>query len=261
MAIYNLKKDDKDERDIIFSQVKAEAALPSFMDIRNLCPLIYDQGNQGSCTANAGCAARVMLLGKPSLDLSRAFLYYCERSLEGTTDQDSGASIRDICKAANKFGICEEAFMPYNDVDYTTAPSKEARENAVNYKINAYNRLNSLYDIKTSIAVMKKPVIIGMDVFESMESAYVASTGKLTMPEKREQNLGGHAVLVVGYNDKGSNGCSFVRSIYNRIFKKSNSIGYLIIRNSWGSSWGDKGYFYMPYEYFEKYSYDYWIME
>jgi hypothetical protein len=88
---YLLKHDKEDERDL-----RVEACLPEMLtkipkqfDLRSVCPPVFDQGQQGSCTANAGCACRMMLdSGVPVL--SRAFLYYQERSLEGTTDQDCG---------------------------------------------------------------------------------------------------------------------------------------------------------------------------
>lgn len=255
---YLLNRDIIDNRDYKFSLTPpVSIKLPKMFDLRNMCPVVYNQGQEGSCTANAGCAARAILLRNPSLYLSRAFLYYEERNLRGTTDQDSGASIRDICKAAKKYGICEDLYMPYIDGDYTTPPSDEAIKNALKYTITAYKRLISIDDIKKSLVFNQNPVLIGMTVFESMESDAVAKTGKLPMPIQNEQQLGGHAVLVVGYNDTKS----FQSMIFNMINFGICSSGYLIVRNSWGEAWGDKGYFYMPYEYFLKYTYDYWIFE
>lgn len=258
---YDLRKDEIDERDYKLELLtQSNTNLPQGIDIRSLCPLVYDQGKEGSCTANAGCAERVMLFGNPRLDLSRAFLYYEERNLEGTTNKDSGASIRDVCKAVKNYGICEEEFMPYTDKDYRSQPSKEALINAEKYKINSYKSLNSLDDIKNYLYYNKKPVLIGMTVFESMESLKVAKTGELPMPLPSEPQLGEHAVLVVGYRDADSK--NLVKTFIEKfIWRKSQSSGYLIIRNSWGCSWGEGGYFYMPYEYFQKYTFDYWVME
>lgn len=263
MRQYLLQKDPIDERDYTFSlKPLASIKLPSSVDIRNLCPPIYDQGQQGSCTANAGCAARTMLAGDPLLYLSRAFLYYQERVIEGTINQDSGASMRSVCAAAKTVGICEDYLMPYNDKDYLTKPSDEAIENAFKYKIKSYRSLSSLEDIKKSLALNQKPVLLGMTVFESMESEEVAKTGQLPMPKSDEKELGGHAVLVVGYKDAmitKAPDCIITRLFLRK--KQNASKGYLIVRNSWGVEWGDKGYFYMPYEYVEKYTFDYWIME
>lgn len=245
--IYNVVRDTDDERDYRLElEYEKATTLPTSVDLRSLCPVVYDQGQEGSCTANAGVAARVMLLGISSLLLSRAFLYYESRKLEGTTNSDSGAALRDMCRAAQSYGICEEKYMPYATTSYRTAPTTTAIKNAIKYKIKSYTRLSTMADIKNMVALNKKPVVIGMDVFESMESDVVAKTGKLPMPATNEQLLGGHAVLIVGYVDTAPTATN-------------SSKGYFIVRNSWGENWGDKGYFYMPYEYFTQYTFDYWI--
>lgn len=240
LSKYHLMKDTPDDRDYFLdlsSQITQK--LPISVDLRSKCPSVYDQGQEGSCTANAGVAARVMLLQKPNLLLSRAFLYYEERYLEGTTRSDSGATIRDVCKALSSYGVCEENYMPYGPSTLYKAPSSIALKNALNYKVKSYQRLITLNDIKTYLANNTQPVLIGMEVYESMETEQVAKTGILPMPQSNEKILGGHAVLIVGYDDAKQ---------------------VLIIRNSWGSNWGDKGYFYMPYPYFQKYTSDYWVI-
>lgn len=239
MLKYHLKKDTVDERDHILTlSATPIQTMPATLDLRSKCPPVFDQGQEGSCTANAGAAARVMLLGNPNLTLSRAFLYYEERNIEGTTRSDSGAAIRDICKAMNMYGVCEELYMPYLTTAISTPPTQVALNNANKYKISSYQRLLTLNDVKTFLSTKNQPVLIGMVVYQSMETRQVASTGILPMPSASEQKLGGHAVLVVGYDDKKQ---------------------VLIVRNSWGANWGDKGYFYMSYPYFNKYTSDYWV--
>jgi C1A family cysteine protease len=120
--IYNLRHDALDERDLKFNKSitpHPEVALPQTVDLRTKCPPIYDQGKLGSCTANAGCAYRVMLLGEKDLELSRLFLYYEERRLHNQTKTDSGATLRDTCKVTEKVGICEEKYMPYITEDFS----------------------------------------------------------------------------------------------------------------------------------------------
>lgn len=259
--IYNLKRDEFDERDRHFAHSIAPISsvkLPTSIDLRYKCPAVYDQGELGSCTANAGCACRSMLAKQPVLLLSRLFLYYEERNMEGTVAEDSGASVRDICKSVNKYGVCEEKYMPYDVKNFAQPPSYEAMENAQKYKIYAYKKLNSLNEIKQSLSFRQQPVLAGMDIYESFEGEEIARTGIMPMPRSTEQNLGGHAVLIVGYIDH-SDVISSLKSIFSG---KQGPQGYLIVRNSWGSSWGDQGYFYMPYEFLTKgYAYDFWIME
>lgn len=251
--------------------------LPESYDLRAGAPPVYDQGQQGSCTANAGVAARVMLAKNPELALSRAFLYYCERLLEGDTEQDNGACMKDIGAAAQWYGICPEPDMPYSDKDYTTAPSQQAYEDAVPYKISGAKLVTSdVNAIKTAFVARSQPVLVGMTVYASMEDEQVATTGVLPMPAKGEQVLGGHAVLAVGWlpalpaavQDKlgafhaGKRQKSWFRRILDGIFGKTQPSGYFILRNSWGDKWGDKGYFYMPFEYVTAgYANEFWILE
>ena len=229
---YKLKKDKEDLRDFLFSHNVITA---SSVDLRSKMPPVFDQGQLGSCTANAGVGAMMYL--NPAIALSRLFMYFKERAIDGTIAEDSGASIRDECKVAAN-GICAEIFMPYDISKFTVPPSNDAELDAPKHKITTYKSVKGLEGIKQALTLCK-PVLIGMSVFESFEGATIAKSGKMSMPKKSEKNLGGHAVLVVGYDDK----------------KK-----VLIVRNSWGDTWGDKGYFYMPYAYIPN-TYDYWIME
>jgi C1A family cysteine protease len=239
--IYNLVRSEPDERDFKHEFGAAPVSIPTLIDLRTYCPPVFDQGQLGSCTSNAGVGAR-MMVGNIKTLLSRLFLYYEERLIEGTVNQDSGAQMRDICKALNKYGVCEETLEPYDITKFANAPSNTAIANAVKYKINAYKSLLTLTDIRTYLAVNRKPVLMGMDVYDSFESASVAKTGIVPMPNiNKEQLLGGHAVLIVGY---------------------ANTKNLFIVRNSWGSNWGDKGYFYLPYNYItKKLAYDFWVIE
>jgi len=202
--------------------------IPSKVDLRSKFPPIYDQGNLGSCTANALCG----LIGynKPTIKGSRLFLYYNERFLENTILTDSGAFLYDGIISLQKYGICQETEWPYDDgpKQFTVKPSNQCYINAQNHNaLQVQNINNDLTHMKNSLA-SGNPFVVGITVYSSFESAKVTRTGMVPMPTYKDQLLGGHAVVCVGYDDS--------KQVW-------------IMRNSWGTNWGDKGYFYLPYLY------------
>lgn len=240
---YTLKKDPIDLRDKVFRSVFATPkALPKEVDLRPKLSPIVDQGQLGSCTANAIASGlkeyHLLTSGTPLVRLSRLFLYWHERQMEGTIGEDSGAYIRDGMKVLQQIGVCPETDYPYEITHFTDKPSTQAENDAVPYKITEYHRVQSVDQLKASLAE-GLPVVLGIDVYESFESAEVARTGFVPLPKKGEQLLGGHAVLAVGY-------------------KTIKRVKYIIVRNSWGEGWGDKGYFYLPETFFKKYVSDMW---
>lgn len=237
--IYSCKRDSSDHRDLIFKA--ASVQLPPKVDLEPFCPPVVDQGTIGSCTAQASAAhfdflqlkelksggVEVYELGKfhPS---SRQFLYYNFRVNEGTVKEDSGASLRDIIKVLTTVGSCREAIWPYSPSDLYTKPSPIAYAEASKHKISVYMRILPSVDAMKQALHSGYPFILGIAVYDSFESDYVARTGMVPMPQSNEQLLGGHEVLAVGYDD---------------------SIHSFKIRNSWGTNWGLEGYCWLSYSY------------
>lgn len=245
---FNLLRDDKDSRDYLFKNIVKVGELPKSVDLRDKMPPIQDQGNLGSCTANAGSANRIYLTGNKDLELSRLYLYYKERELMGTINEDSGATMKTICKVLNKSGICEEKFMPYDIKKFAEKPSCDAEMNANDYKVGSYYRVANINEMKQALA-NGLPVLAGIVVCESFVSK-VGSDGFIPMPKTNEKVLGGHAVLLVGMKDKPEE--SLLSKLLNLLTGKMSSKGHFILRNSWSEEWGDKGYGYAPYEVFDK---------
>jgi len=227
--------------------------LPTQVDLRPFCSPVFDQGQYGSCTSQSLAGHLEFLELKEIREkttapeefdpntfvpFSRLFIYWNERDLEGTTSQDSGAQIRDGIKSLAQYGDCKEGNWSYLPQNVFTKPSDVAFQEAASHKISTYMRLDSLYDVKHCLS-SGYPVSFGFTVFESFESPEVANTGIVPVPQSNEECEGGHAVLAVGYDDAKQ--C-------------------LIVRNSWGPTWGDKGYFYLPYEFVtnQDLSDDYW---
>jgi C1A family cysteine protease len=228
---YGWIPDVKDHRDIRYQRKLVAQKLPASIDLTADMPTVYDQEELGSCTANAIAGAFEYLLpkeGKEDFTPSRLFIYYNEREKEGTVNEDSGAQIRDGIKVCTKLGVCKETTWPYIIQQFAVRPSDGCYTEALDHQVLKYERLsNDLADIKHCLA-SGYPVVFGFTVYENFESAQVAKDGMMPMPGENDQVLGGHAVLAVGYDDA------------TKRFK---------VRNSWGTSWGDKGYFYMPYDY------------
>ena len=244
---YGWLPDLPDQRDHLYSCVSRPSSIvpqPSCIDLRPTCTPVEDQGQLGSCTANALAGALEFLENKdglPAADLSRLFIYYNERDLEGTVDQDSGAMLRDGIKTLASLGICTESKWPYDIAKFTKKPTASCYKEALNHQITSYQRLSTLQDMKSCLSE-GFPFVFGFTVYESFESAEVARTGVANLPKKTEKALGGHAVVAVGYDDKTSR---------------------FIIRNSWGTGWGMQGYFTLPYEYLDNrnLSDDFWVIK
>ena len=221
-----------DARDFMYSAPEAVLTkLPKKTDLRSKMPPVYDQGQLGSCTANAiGGAYEFDQIKEGLKDFtpSRLFIYYNERAMEGTVDTDSGAMIRDGMKSVAKVGVCPETTWPYDIPKFTEKPPKTAYDEASKHQAVVYRRvLGTLHQMQGCLA-SGYPFVLGFSVYESFMSPEVAKTGEVPLPPRGEQLIGGHAVVAVGYDD---------------------SIQRFIVRNSWGTGWGMKGYCTMPYGY------------
>lgn len=273
----------------------AFTATPPSWDNRNICSPIVDQGDLGSCTANAFSAliesneikrinngARVSLEAaakalvsvssitdvngvvgfhvavtppapaptpaptptptptpaptpppppKPAVleRVSRLFEYYGTRKIEGTTNEDSGASIRDAIKCGALYGVADESTYPYDISKFTNNPPSSVWTAAAGHKVTSYHAISD-GDIQTMKATLAQGYLIefGFQVYSYFMTADMASKGVLNVPSASEQLEGGHAVVLVGFDDT------------KKMF---------LVRNSWGTSWGLSGYFWMSYDY------------
>jgi C1A family cysteine protease len=224
---YGWVPDLPDQRDFIY-QVPKAFRLPEKVDLRDKMGPIYDQGQLGSCTANAIAGAyqfEQIRNGLKSFIPSRLFVYYNERAIEGTIKEDAGAMIRDGIKSVAKIGVCPEKQWTYSDgaTKVKRKPSAKCYTEAGNHQLLKYQRVLGTSGIQQSLAA-GFPVVAGFTVYDSFESDDVARTGNVPVPAAAEEALGGHAILIVGFEN-----------------------GRWIVRNSWGADWGDKGYCYMPF--------------
>src|SRR5712691_2715928 len=200
---YGWTPDVPDQRDRVFAAAPV-AALPPSVDLRGQCPPVYDQGQLGSCTANAIGAAlqfNQMKQGESSFAPSRLFIYYNERVMEHSVSEDAGAMIRDGIKSVAKLGAPPETpDWPYDIRKFRDKPTAGTYTVAKKYQALLYQRVSQQIDQLKGCLAAGFPFVFGISVYESFESAAVAKSGNVPMPKVSEKNLGGHAILAVGYD-------------------------------------------------------------
>lgn len=243
---FGWRPDLPDQRDIKYgAPSKIYKNLPPAIDQRSQMPPVFDQEALGSCTGNATCGQcwHLALKDPRPNDFmpSRLFQYYATRILERTVRIDSGASIRNSIKSVVRYGICPEAYWPYVIRKFAHKPPQKAFKVARKELVRLYQAVPQRPEQIKSVLSTGYTVNFGFTVYESFESDVVTETGVMPMPKPSEEILGGHAVLLVGYDDE--------KQLY-------------IVRNSWGDTWGDKGYFYMPYDFVHNkiYAADFWTI-
>lgn len=182
--------------------------------------------------------------------VSRLFGYYATRLLQGTTDFDSGATIRNTIKAAANYGVVNEALYPYVPSQFAANPPQSIWDTAAKYRVTSYHALadGDLNSMKSALA-SGYLIGFGFDVYSAFLSSAVAKSGLLCRPTKTETLQGGHAVCLAGYDDSK--------------VMPDGSRGAFLVRNSWGAKWGQAGYFWMAYNYVADTNLcsDFWIVQ
>ena len=226
--IYNLIPEKKTYTNTLRYKPKSlsTANLPSSVDLRAKMPPIVDQGTVGSCTACAVSAA--FQFCDLSWDGSVLFLYFNTRMLDGNTSQDNGSTLSQAVNAVNKYGICSNERWPYLTNMWATQPNVQCYVEGLKHQTIGYSHVEQTGDQMKACLASGYPFVIGIYIYQSFENPDVERTGNVPMPGAGEAMLGGHAIVCVGYDD---------------------SRGIWICRNSWGTGWGDAGYFYLPYGY------------
>jgi C1A family cysteine protease len=231
-----------DHRDLTFSAPMAVMAkLPASVDLRPHCPPVYDQGQIGSCTANAIAGAIEFDQKKQKLTEfvpSRLFIYYNERDMEHTIPLDNGAQIRDGIKSVAKLGVCPESMWPYADdhppkegdpcptCTYAKKPTAACYTEALKHTVKSYSRVARNLSLMKGCLASGFPFVFGFACYSNLP--FDSKDGIIPMPGPGDSSIGGHAVLAVGYDDAKHT---------------------FIFRNSWNTTWGVKGYGFMPYSY------------
>ena len=206
---------------------------------------MYDQLHLNSCSANAIAAAlRYDEIKEGHSDVpspSRLFIYFNERVLAGVVGTDSPVSLRDGYRAVAKQGACPEPMWPYVPRRFRRRPTPACYRSARRRRAIAYYRIRrAIVQLRACLAE-GYPFVFAIAVHRSAMGHAVKKTGLLPVPTSRDPLVGGHAILAVGYD---------------------HAKRLLLFRNSWGPSWGDGGYGYLPYRFLQSpaLTWDFWTM-
>jgi C1A family cysteine protease len=218
-----------DERDLKYAlRMQPKKKLPALVNLEKKLPEVFDQGLLGSCTAQAGAAAMFAVAAPNEFDPvpSRLFLYYYIRKLQGNTDEDTGGYMRNVFKAANRFGVCSEIWWNHRIELFATEPWPASQQEAKEHIALKYEALPQDIEAAKDCLASGYPIIFGMLLLTNFFK--IKKDGKMPLPEGRIE--GGHALCAIGY---------------------SNRRKAFLVRNSWGLTWGAKGNFWLPYAIFE----------
>jgi hypothetical protein len=220
--------DDFDDRP--FRSALAADKLPRSVDLRRWMTPVEAQGDIGSCTSNAlGSAIEYLIYRQTGTvaDVSRLFLYYNQRLFRGKVREDPGSSIQLAVRVASRLGVPHEGMWPYHPDLFAVQPPDAVYRAALEHRVVDYSRVPvDLHSVRACLAG-GFPLAFGANLFPSSWE-HTGKTGEVKMPKPGEKDDGGHAMLMVGYDDA------------ERVF---------VVRNSWGPEWGDGGYCYVPFDY------------
>jgi C1A family cysteine protease len=233
---YGWRRSLPDHRDAPFTaalMARLPTTLPAHRDDRGTkyMPPVYNQGQTSSCTGNGTAGALQYMRRKQGLaDFvpSRMFIYYNGRAIDGTTSFDGGSQVRNVIKAVATQGACDETEWPFRTDQINMRPADKCYFDARTDLVTGYAAVPQNIDPFRACISDDKPIVFGFMVYSQFESDAMAQSGMLEMPDENAAPIGAHCVLACGFSDRSK---------------------VIICRNSWGKTWGDDGYFYMPYNY------------
>lgn len=234
---FALNKSVHDERDHVYKQSQSE--IRQVVDLKEWASPVQDQLDLSSCVAAALTDAYELRVKKlypeTFTELSKLFVYYNARLLEGLTGYDDGTTLRTALKGAAHFGICSEDLWPYNYSNLHIKPTPICYRDGSYRVIPKYERLNDLHAMLAAIND-EYSVIVGLEIYEDFISLN-STNYTVAMPEYNSKKLGLHAMSIVGYD---------------------LDTKMVIAKNSFGKDWGLDGYCQIPFHYVQNNFFEQW---
>ena len=246
--------DRPDHRDYKLSMIRPPVQLPvepvnyivkGFLE---KFPVAYDQGNLGSCVANA--SGQEFCFVRKVAPRSRLQIYYESRRLENSINQDAGCYIRDAMKVLAQLGAGRETWWPYVEENFAVDPPLKVDRDALLRRIMTYYRLESRADFRRCL-LENFTFVCGITVYDYFVTEQAARFGIVPMPLQSERDIGGHAVLVIGYDDDFINSDWAKSAVAAGLPIHAIPKRVYIVRNSWGPKWGHQGNFAIDASYIE----------
>lgn len=210
---------------------KPSSALPKSADLKRYFPPIKNQGKQGACSSFSLTSVFEYFLNNETQikdDMSEAYVYYNAREIQGDTSIDEGANLYNVIRGMADKGVCLEELCPYDPAVFDKRPSDDAYEDGKEHTVSTAT------DVPVTVEAVKSAINDGYPVvgcFRIFNSLQDNTNGYIPLPtdeERRQEKESFHAMVICGYNDRH---------------------GHFIVRNSWGTDFGDNGYCYLPYSY------------
>ncbi len=239
--ILNVEPSPKQEEDWTYENaeesrmIAAAPRVPSSKDLRAAWWKIGDQGSTGSCVgwATADSVLRWQFVNAKRIKndelLSPRFVWMASKETDPfnsrptTFIENEGTSLKAALDIARKFGVVKDSALPFASGKLWPGDAKTFYAHAAQLKALAYVNLGTNLTAWRNWLATKGPILTRLDVDDPWQN--VGSDGNLDAYDAASQQ-GGHAVALVGYKP-----------------------GRFIVRNSWGTGWGDKGYAYASLAY------------
>lgn len=234
--VFNLQKSPESKTDWHFNTIMRVVKTPSSFSLEQYCGKVKDQKGTGFCHSFSASAIKEIqenIETERILEMSPLYIAREVKKIDGLPNEE-GTNLINICKTLANHGSIFERYYPFEKYKEGSLvfPELKNEDNLNYFKIKNYARTNTIEEMKQAL-LLKKPVLLGIMCVDTIRTLN-NNKGKFVPYPLGGSFLGGHAVVIVGYDDT---------------LEHDGHKGHFRIMNSWGETWGDKGFAWLPYDY------------